>query len=304
LKRILVFAPHEDRSGRAAALAGQLAARTGASVTLLRVLEEKLTTVASRENAEAQESIRRLLVEVETQQVEALASRLRSNGTDVSVEVCWGVPWEAVLDRVRRDDVDLVVKPASGLKRRGRVFFGATALHLFRKCPCPVWVVGDDGRLPNRLLAALDPSGATHRKLIAARILDWAEHVSGWSDAEIHVGTAWNAAGVELVRERLTDDEWKQFMDEARDEVSADLERALADREGSIPANRVHLVQGIAHEVLADLVRDREIDLVIMGTLAREGMIGDQLGETAETMIREVESSVLTIPPGVRRPGI
>lgn len=300
MQNILAFVPHEDRAGRAAALTRELATRTGASVRLLRVLEEKLGSVPSRASCDSQESIRRLLAEVETQQLEEIASQLRNSGVDVSVEVCWGVPWEEILYRVRQHDIDLVVKPASGLGRRGRVFFGATALNLFRRCPCPVWVVGDNGRLPKRLLAAIDPSGATHRRLIASRILDWAEHVGEWSGAEIHIGTAWNAAGIEVLRERLGDEEWKEYVDETRRETFSDLERVLEERTPRAQAERVHLVHGVAHEVLPELVQKTEIDLVIMGTLGREGEVGDRLGETAETMIREVRSSVLTIPPGVR----
>ncbi len=300
MQKILVLAPHEDRSGRAAGLAGQLAARTGARVVLLRVLEEKHAAGAPSDASEAQRRIRQLLVEVETQQVEDLGARMRADGLDVSVEVCWGVPWEAVLDRVRRDEYDLVVKPASGLVRRGHVFFGATALHLFRRCPCPVWVVGNDGNLPDRVLAAVDPSGPSHRRLIAARILDWAAYVGGWSGAQVHVGTAWHAGSEEVLRERLAEEEWKSYVEQARSEVSHDLERALRDRAPRLPDERVHLVHGVAHEALPELARENDIDLVVMGTLGREGETGDRLGETAETVIREVRCSVLTIPPGVR----
>lgn len=302
MKKILVFAPHEDRAGRAAAVAGQLAEKTGAEVLLLRVLEEKLPMAADGEATEASRSVRQLLVDVETQQVEELAKRLRESGVDVSVEVCWGVAWEAVLDRVARDQIDLVVKPANGLERRGDVFFGATALHLFRRCPCPVWVVGDEGRLPDKVMAAVDPGGATHRRLIASRILDWAELVRGWSDAEAHVATAWNAFGAEVLRERLSQEEWKQYIDEAREEASSGLERTLRGRSEPIPDENVHFVEGVAYEAIPEIARDQDIDLIVMGTLGREGTVGDQLGETAETMIRAVRSSVLTIPPGVRPP--
>ena len=236
--------------------------------------------------------------------MEALGTELRDSGIDVSVEVCWGVAWEEILERVRRDDIDLIVKPASGLERRGHVFFGSTALHLFRKSPCPVWVVGEDGRLPRRLLAAVDPSGATHRRVIASRILDWAERVSTWSGAEVHVGTAWNAFGAEALSERLSEDEWKSYVDDARRETSEDLQRTLEQRTHRPTEECVHLIHGIAHEVLPELARTEEIDLIVMGTLGREGADGDRLGETAETIIRNVRSSVLTIPPGVRPPTI
>lgn len=302
MKKILVFAPHEDRSGRAAAVAGQLAAKTGASIQLLRVLEEKLPMSGEGDATEATRSVRQLLVDVETQHVETLAAKLREGGIQVSVEVCWGVAWEAVLNRVARDEIDLVVKPANGLERRGHVFFGATALHLFRRCPCPVWVVGDEGRLPSRVMAAVDPSPAAPRRRIASHVLDWAEHVRSWSDAEIHVGTSWSAFGADVLRERLSEEEWKSYVDEAREKATIDMQETLAERPEQIPAENIHLIEGVAYEVIPEVARAHDIDLIVMGTMAREGAVGDHLGETAETMIREVRSSVLTIPPGVRPP--
>lgn len=297
MKKILVLAPHEDRAGRASLLAGQLAERTGASITLLRVLEEKLGTGSPSDETRSGRQIRELLLEVETRQVEELASRLRIDGREVSVEVCWGVPWEAVLDRVDRDGFDLVVKPANGLSRKGRVFFGSTALHLFRRCKCPVWVVGDDGRLPEKLVAAVDPTGAIHRRKIAGGILDWADRIGAWSGTQIHVATAWNAPAADLLRENLPEDDWKTYVEEARERVERDLRSLLASRRTAIPDDHVHLIEGIAFEVLPELAEDQDIDLIVMGTLNREGEVGDLLGETAETIIRAVHCSVLTIPP-------
>jgi nucleotide-binding universal stress UspA family protein len=58
---------------------------------------------------------------------------------------------------------------------------------------------------------------------------------------------------------------------EVRAETSSDLEHALEGRATRPPNERVHLVHGIAHEVLPERVQQREMDLVIMGTLGREG---------------------------------
>ena len=302
MNSILVLAPHEDRASRAARLAGELAERIGARVVLLRVLEERLGSGGTQDSSDAQQQVRELLLEAETQQAEALGEELRDRGIDVSVEVCWGVAWEAVLERVERDGHDLVVKPASGLVRQGHVFFGSTALHLFRKCPCPVWVVGNDARPPQKLLAAIDPSGAERRRQIAANILEWTDLVADWSGGEVHLGTAWNAAGEGLLKERLAEAEWKRYVDEAHERTSDALASTLEENRRFVPAERLHLVEGVAHEALAQLAHDESIDLIVMGTLGREDAIGDHLGETAETVIRQVRCSVLTIPPGVRPP--
>lgn len=295
--RILVLSPHEDRAGRSVNLASELAQRTGAGVMLLRVLQENLAIEGGSLCDGRSLSLRELLLEAETRRLEELAETLRTKGVEVSVEVCWGVPWEIVLGLVEREGFDLVVKPASGLDRQGRVFFGSTALHLFRRCPCPVWVVGDEGRLPNRILAAIDPSGAAHRTRVANRIVDWTERVGEWSAAGVDIATAWSAPGAELLRENLSESEWKAYVEENHDRVMADLDGLLAARPSQPAADRVHLIEGVAQDVLASFAEEQGIDLIVMGTLGRDDRVGDLLGETAETVIRQVHSSVLTIPP-------
>jgi nucleotide-binding universal stress UspA family protein len=281
-------------------LASQLARRTGARLTLVRVLAESLGRAAGSDIGGGKDSIRDLLLDVETRSVEALAERARADGVDVSIEVCWGVPWEVVLDRIEREAFDLVVKPASGLNRDGPVFFGSTALHLFRRCPCPVWVVGDDGRLPGAILAAVDPSGALPRRAAAERILDWAERVRDWADASLHVVSAWSAPAAALLRDSLDAGELEEYVRSAHDLAQTDLEALLAARSPAPPPSNVHLAEGDTPEALTRFAREHAVDLIVMGTRGREDRVGDLLGETAETIIRHVRSSVLTIPPAAR----
>ncbi len=277
------------------ALASELARRTGASLTLLRALEESLGRELSPDAELQGRSLRELLLSTETRRVEEIAERARASGLDVSVEVAWGVAWELVLDRVERDDYDLVIKPASGLSREGVVFFGSTALHLFRRCPCPIWIVGDDGRLPTRIMAAVDPTRTPRPRASAQRILSWAERVQDWSQAELEVVTAWHAAGAELLRESLDERELKEYVQSTHDRVEADLEQLISSRSPDTLQGR--LVEGPADEVLPRVANERSVDLIVMGTRGRQDRVGDFLGETAETLIRQVRSSVLTIPP-------
>jgi nucleotide-binding universal stress UspA family protein len=299
--QILVLTPHEDRAGRAVNLALELAQRTGARVKLLRVLQENLGVEGSSQREGRTVPLREVLLEAETRRLEELGERLRSSAIDVSVEVCWGVPWEIVLRLVEREAYDLVVKPASGLDRQGRVFFGSTALHLFRRCPCPVWVVVDEGRLPSRVLAAIDPSGAPQRKRVANRIVDWAERVGEWAEASVDVATAWSAPAADLLSENLPEDELKAYVQDAQERVVTNLNELLAARPAPPDSDRIHVVEGAAQDAIARFSEEHDIDLIVMGTLCRDDAVGDLLGETAETIIRQVRSSVLTIPPAAAR---
>jgi nucleotide-binding universal stress UspA family protein len=294
--RILVYSPHEDRAHRAVTLASAVAERSGARVTILRVLEQAARRRAPRLEREGRE-INDLLLEAETRELEQVAAPLTARGLQVDVRVAWGVPWNEIITLVDAEGFDLVVKPARGLSREGHVFFGSTALHLFRKCVCPVWVVGDDGELPTKIMAAIDPARDSGRSEVAGRILGWADRVGRYADAPVHVASAWHAPGADALTGKLSESELKSYVDETRERAREVLDEILASAEHPPAPDLVHLVEGPARDVLPRFAEENHYDLIVMGTLGRTGIAGEMLGETAEMILRDVRASVLTISP-------
>lgn len=231
--------------------------------------------------------------------LESRVAGLREAGVDVRVEIRWGTRWLELVRCVLRDGHDLVVKAAEGAARGRGVFFGSTALHLVRKCPCPVWVVSsvDDAR-QRRVLAAIDPTEDETRSAIAHRILNLAVSMAG-DEGEVHAVSAWHASGETLLRGRLRPEELTDYVRSARDEASAALEEVLEAGGQPVKPQHVHLLKGNARDVLPALVDHERYDLIVMGSLGRVGIAGFLIGETAETLIRSVRCSVLVVkPPG------
>ena len=66
---------------------------------------------------------------------------------------------------------------------------------------------------------------------------------------------------------------------------------------------QTHLVKGWARKEIPALVGRLEADLVVMGTVARTGIPGFIMGNTAETILNQIDCSVLAIkPPGFATP--
>ena len=83
----------------------------------------------------------------------------------------------------------------------------------------------------------------------------------------------------------------------AADEHRLQLEN-LAERHAVAElGGELHLVEGPAGEVLPELVRRLDINLIVMGTVARTGLSGLIMGNTAETILNSVGCSVLTVKP-------
>lgn len=59
----------------------------------------------------------------------------------------------------------------------------------------------------------------------------------------------------------------------------------------------VYLLKGEAGEIISDLARSKEVDLIVMGTVSRAGIAGLLIGNTAETVLHRVDCSMLTLKP-------
>ena len=60
---------------------------------------------------------------------------------------------------------------------------------------------------------------------------------------------------------------------------------------------QVHLVKGVAAEVIPALVTRLRINLLVMGTVARTGVNAMVMGNTAERVLDEVNCSVIAVKP-------
>ena len=61
--------------------------------------------------------------------------------------------------------------------------------------------------------------------------------------------------------------------------------------------------KGHPDDVIPDLVRHSDIDLVVMGTVGRTGIPGLFIGNTAEEVLGQIDCSILAIkPPGFESP--
>jgi nucleotide-binding universal stress UspA family protein len=64
-----------------------------------------------------------------------------------------------------------------------------------------------------------------------------------------------------------------------------------------------HLPEGLAQKVIPPLAAELHADIVVMGTVARTGISGLIIGNTAEAILDQLTFSVLTIkPPGFKTP--
>jgi nucleotide-binding universal stress UspA family protein len=108
---------------------------------------------------------------------------------------------------------------------------------------------------------------------------------------------AWAPFAERMVRSHSSDDAFAAYVEDVRRRTAGDL-RQLAQSFG----DRLSAVQtihrrGEPEEVIPEFVVAQGIDLLVMGTVARAGIAGVLIGNTAERVLRKLPCSVLAVKP-------
>jgi nucleotide-binding universal stress UspA family protein len=216
---------------------------------------------------------------------------------------------------VLRKGYDLLIKPAENPATVQRLF-GSDDMHLLRKCPCPVWLM-KPGENPNyaNIVAAVDfdPWEAdTIGQPLNRQVVELAASLALSDFTTLHLVHAWDAFAEETIKS-WSDQPAGDIMEYVKTERShhqAGLERVAQMLRGQIGKQaydylspRLHLPKGSARRVIPELARDVQADLVVMGTVARTGIPGLIIGNTAEAILDQLTCSVLAVkPPGFVSP--
>jgi universal stress protein E len=207
-----------------------------------------------------------------------------AEGVAAGIELRFGKSWLELIRQVLRHDNDLVV---AGTRHHGawqEYLMGSTGIKLLRKCPCPVWITrpSSDKEIQSILVAHdLRSVGDLAMEL-------------GCSMAELH--------GAELhVLHSLGSSEHDSVLPahilaESQAKAERHISTQLANYKLAKPP-RVHIVTDPPDLVILEHINKHAIELLVMGTIARTGIAGLVVGNTAERLLPRIPCSVLAVKP-------
>ncbi len=231
-----------------------------------------------------------------TQQIES------SSWAKVTWRVEVGKLFLEVLRRVQIEQFDLVLKTARGKNRGRQMLLGGDALHLIRKCPCPVWIVDPETHGPAAIVAAVDPMPVDQQaRNVAKHIMQLATSLASQDKVTVHVVHAWASPG-ELLQRDLSWLNLKKADDpghiDAIKERHAQALNVLIEPYLQPPFDlKVHLIRGLPEKVITTLASKVDAGTLVMACLARTDVPGLLIGNTAEIVLHDVNRSVLVVKP-------
>jgi nucleotide-binding universal stress UspA family protein len=239
-----------------------------------------------------------------------LAQYLPDRQIDIHLKT--GKAFIEIVRHVITNECDFVVKQAEPLTGMHRLLFASTDQHLLRKCPCPVWLQPSGVRQETkRVIAAVDvdlydaPEPET-LKTLNRRVIQTACLVAAPTGAQVVVLHVWDAVGEGLAWAFSSKNDPRLSADLYINEIMADrqkaMERLLAEvrrtmSDSSATALVPRLIRGAPERVIEEQSVELGADVVVMGTVARTGLSGVFIGNTAENIINSLECPVLAVKP-------
>lgn len=316
-KNILFVSGPEGAREKAFERAVELAEDNDAELTVIDVVEG----VPNRKIAERRVHAGKLLDIIVRERLTRLENMIESVNENkkirVSAKVAIGRLFMEVIKQVLRGKHDLVIKSAREQKGIKAVLLGSADMHLLRKCPCPVWLIkhGEKHRF-DRIMAALDVhvlDGDKKVDELNQQILELASSLAVIESSELHLAHAWYFFAEDYLwagPAPFSEQEAEQWLEEEKSACSHKLEQLsstipeITETLAAEPERlQVHLKKGDPKEVIPQLAHEKQIDLVVMGTVSRSGISGFFIGNTAESILHHIDCSVLAVkPPGFESP--
>lgn len=227
--------------------------------------------------------------------LESLLQEAAAAGVKAVARRAFGKPSVEIIREVESQGIQLVVIGTRDLSRAGRLLFGSTGLKLLHRCPCPVWVTK-----PGEVREAMHVLVACDLSELSLELLQIAVTLGQLADTKTRV--------LHAVEHDLDARFWGLYLSET--EISAyrrtlfnNAERALHEQLAQTDYRtlrygvQLHVVDGPPDQAILNAVKEYDIDLLIMGTIARSGVSRMIVGNTAERLLSQVGCSVLAVKP-------
>lgn len=235
----------------------------------------------------------------EQERLAALVGSCNSADVQIATDVACGTAFVELIRDVIRNERDLLVKASEAAHGLGERIFGTTARKLMRKCPCPVWVLKPAHGPVDRIAAAIDISHKTEaERKLNEHVLRTAISLARLKEGKVTAIHVWRHWGESLLRGpgRLREGDIQEILAEIRIGAFDAVTELIAPFRRECPME-MELIKGVPELVIPEFCQEQEIDVLVMGTVARTGLTGFLIGNTAEKILDEIDCSVVTLKP-------
>ena len=224
--------------------------------------------------------------------LESLIDELDAQGFSATAEQNWKQsPHQTVIAVQQMQGCGLVVKhhlPDNPLRK---ALLTPEDWKLLRYCPCPVLMTKNDAPWSGGIvLAAVDVGNADgEHKALHAGIISNGFEIAALSKGALHVIAAHPSPMLSAAD--------PTFQLKETIEASYREQCKAFQQEYEISDDRLHVLEGPADVLIPQVASQLRAAVTVIGTVARTGISGALIGNTAEVVLDALESDVLVLKP-------
>lgn len=274
--------------------AARFCERGNASLTVLNVFEEPSKSVSDYFTSQKKDLPGLVMEDYKSRLAEEM-KKIDHDLSSVKKEVRWGKDFIEAIRLVKQDGYDLLISASQ--EPTGTL--DSTAMHLMRKCPCPVWIHrGDLWRGAVRILAAVNTSdNSDENRHLNKKILDYSFKLNEIMHGHLHIVACWSGYMESvLTSPRFSEKERLDFLKFEQQQTEREFAE-LCESCVSHEAVKRKVIHGKPEVVIPQYAAEQKMDIVVMGSVARTGIPGLLVGNTAEKIVASLENSILAIKP-------
>lgn len=209
-----------------------------------------------------------------------------------------GIPFIEIIKEATQLQAAMVIIDSYRQSKKEACERGSNTLNLMRKSETPIWSLSQVTAPIKQVVAAIDLTNPDYHDFNTKLVATAAKFCS-IIGAKLTLCHVWKLESEGFLRDwsGYNDIEIALLAQNMREERLARLNALLDPYVSGSTEIRTTLLEGETREVFPQYVVDNDMDLVIMGSMSRSGISGFVLGNTAESMINQLDCSVITLKP-------
>ncbi|NMP30877.1 universal stress protein [Thalassotalea sp. M1531] len=287
MTKILVIADFDEQQTVAIERAKEYAELKGANLHIVYFCHENFRHVPGDH-----EALKEKILATQKLNAKAQLDAIDMSGIDYEFEVVWEsriAYW--VQGYVERESPDMVLKTGN---RSETFFYTPTDWQLLRECSAPLMISAEKKwrKTPN-VLAAIDlETSIESKRLLNTKVLQQAKSLADFQESELFI--CYTIPFSPLLR-----DLGMQYTDELERQAEDSLKETIEQiaKEYGIPVENFVMKAGQPEKVIPSTAAKAKAGVVVMGTVARKGIAGKLMGNTAEKVLKLLKSDVIAIKP-------
>lgn len=227
-------------------------------------------------------------------------SQVSRQNISVSSEVRWHKPLYAeILKKITECHADMVVKSTHQHPALDRLIFTPNDWQLLKNCPVPLLLAkSSTAATYTNIMAAVDlEKSEDERKDLDDVILDSNAVMADYFNAFAHVIHAfdpvghelWSGEHINILGMDVPSYDSQGYHEELKAQHQHELSRLI--KHYVFDEKNIHFIQGVASNLLVEVVNDENIDLLIVGVRFHSGFVSS----TAEKVLDDVNCDILAI---------